>query len=434
MKKKFKATAALGVSVLGAIGTAPWTDSSFLGGMVHNGFLAATIGGMADWFAVTALFRKPLGISYKTEILIRNRQRIMQALVDFVAHDLLNTKNIMGFVERQDLSRLLTVYAETKGIEPLAGELEKIVWEVISLADTGLVKEMTPVIRHELRDRMATSCSSAILQGLARKEQAEIISSMLLSIGQQLLESAELRGLLQKNIGQILKRYEGNGMGRAFVMGLIDLNETKMTSVLVEKAREYLHSMEQKYIDEALPTDVDDIANEKLISPIDTFTENPARMRLEQWVYNQLKQLSNSQDVNDALYNSICSFATDERIETMLQQVLSKSLTSEKIKQKIKDFFSILLEEFTENKEWQGFADRKLKGWLESELDRNHHVIVTMIEDRLNELSDEKLVEFAEDKVADDLQMIRINGSVIGSLAGMAIYIVIYLAGQVFRP
>ena len=40
-------------------------------------------------------------------------------------------------------------------------------------------------------------------------------------------------------------------------------------------------------------------------------------------------------------------------------------------------------------------------------------------------------MEFTEEKVADDLQMIRINGSVVGALTGMALYAVVYTAGQV---
>ena len=78
--------------------------------------------------------------------------------------------------------------------------------------------------------------------------------------------------------------------------------------------------------------------------------------------------------------------------------------------------------------------DAVIKGWMAKELERHHHTITNMIEERLNGLSDEELVEFTEEKVADDLQMIRINGSVVGSLAGMALYIVVYLAGQVIHP
>ena len=113
MNKKTMAGTALGISLLGAASTAPISTGSFLGGLVHHGFLAASIGGLADWFAVTALFRKPLGISYRTEILTRNRQRIMQAVVDFAGNDLLNEDNIMQYVEQKNLSEMLVTYLES---------------------------------------------------------------------------------------------------------------------------------------------------------------------------------------------------------------------------------------------------------------------------------------------------------------------------------
>ena len=66
MKKKYKATGVLAASVMGAVATAVWPVPGLAGHIIHNGFLAATIGGMADWFAVTAIFRKAFGISYNT--------------------------------------------------------------------------------------------------------------------------------------------------------------------------------------------------------------------------------------------------------------------------------------------------------------------------------------------------------------------------------
>ena len=72
MSKKTQATLVLVIMFLGFIAT--YKLDSFWGLLLNHGFLAALIGGLADWFAVTALFRKPLGfISYRTEILPRNR-------------------------------------------------------------------------------------------------------------------------------------------------------------------------------------------------------------------------------------------------------------------------------------------------------------------------------------------------------------------------
>ena len=96
MQKKNKANLALGISAAGALGTFAAGGSGFAMGLFHHGFLAATIGGLADWFAVTALFHKPLGISYRTDVLRRNRQRLMDAIVTFAREDLLSTQNIMS--------------------------------------------------------------------------------------------------------------------------------------------------------------------------------------------------------------------------------------------------------------------------------------------------------------------------------------------------
>ena len=70
MKKKYKATVALAISVLGAGATMSWPASyGFWGGMLHNGFLAATIGGMADWFAVTAISESHWAFLIKLKLL-----------------------------------------------------------------------------------------------------------------------------------------------------------------------------------------------------------------------------------------------------------------------------------------------------------------------------------------------------------------------------
>ena len=122
MDNKTKATATLAASALLAAGTMPslsplinlvtTTTGQFFLGLLNHGFIAATIGGLADWFAVTALFRKPLGISYRTEILKRNRGRITDAIIDFVSRDLLNKENIMDTIREENTAQLLIEYFE----------------------------------------------------------------------------------------------------------------------------------------------------------------------------------------------------------------------------------------------------------------------------------------------------------------------------------
>ena len=45
---------------------------------------SALIGSVADWFAVTALFRKPLGFPYHTALIPRNKDRIINGVIKLV--------------------------------------------------------------------------------------------------------------------------------------------------------------------------------------------------------------------------------------------------------------------------------------------------------------------------------------------------------------
>ena len=65
MKKeaKYIATVSLGVMGAGFLATLPAPVSSTVWGtFLQGGFEAGVVGGLADWFAVSALFRHPLGI------------------------------------------------------------------------------------------------------------------------------------------------------------------------------------------------------------------------------------------------------------------------------------------------------------------------------------------------------------------------------------
>ena len=71
------------------------------------------------------------------------------------------------------------------------------------------------------------------------------------------------------------------------------------------------------------------------------------------------------------------------------------------------------------------------KNIIEHELTVRHDVIADLIRTRLDELSDDNLIEFIETRIADDLQMIRINGSIVGSLVGMLLYTIVFCVERV---
>ena len=77
---------------------------------------AALIGGIADWFAVTALFKKPLGISWHTEIVPRNREQIIEKVSQMVGQELLSQDSIRTWIAGlKPADRLLDWFFENSG-------------------------------------------------------------------------------------------------------------------------------------------------------------------------------------------------------------------------------------------------------------------------------------------------------------------------------
>jgi uncharacterized membrane-anchored protein YjiN (DUF445 family) len=86
------------VTVVGAHGT--------LLGYVQAGAEAAMVGGVADWFAVTALFRRPLGLPIPhTALLVERKDQFAATLGQFVQENFLNADVI---AERMRSARLVS--------------------------------------------------------------------------------------------------------------------------------------------------------------------------------------------------------------------------------------------------------------------------------------------------------------------------------------
>ena len=90
------------------------------------------------------------------------------------------------------------------------------------------------------------------------------------------------------------------------------------------------------------------------------------------------------------------------------------------------------IDDFVHSEAWQRRFDKMLKDLIESELTKHHELIPGLIHERLDEFSDDALVAFVEEKVQDDLQMIRINGSIVGSLVGMGLYLLVWAAERMW--
>ena len=75
---------------------------------------AAMVGGLADWFAVTALFRHPLGLPIPhTAIIPRNKDRIGEALASFIRDNFLIPSVVARRMQRLDVASAVGRFLQT---------------------------------------------------------------------------------------------------------------------------------------------------------------------------------------------------------------------------------------------------------------------------------------------------------------------------------
>ena len=415
MQNKTKATTTLAVCASLAAGTLPFANTGFLFGLLNHGFIAATIGGLADWFAVTALFHKPLGISYRTEILKRNRKHITDALIEFIGEDLLNTKNIMATVEKENAAKLLIDFLENyngrKKVKELAGE---VLAELFASIDTKkFSNEVAPIVETEIKNFDVSKIISAAVKTVTAEKNSREILTLLIETGQKIFKSAHMQEELYKKIVELRVAYENDSMGRALVLSSMNLTDEKILSILNE-------NVEKKIFETITALKAEGIISTEQKMAAQELTDNFARA---------VKTATSNINVENFQAEFASAFDGKIDVAAYIQNFLK---VGDKIWQtEIDSLVDKKISEFVNDTALQNKFDTLIKNMIENLLNEYHDKIPALIRERMDKFDDEQLTEFVESRVSDDLQMIRINGSVCGAIAGMFLYIVSQIISQV---
>ncbi|MBU4568989.1 MAG: DUF445 family protein, partial [Alphaproteobacteria bacterium] len=110
---------------------------------------AAMVGGLADWFAVTAIFRRPFGLPIPhTAVIPRSKGRIAEALGEFVAVNFLSPEVVRDRLENQDLAGALArQIAEPKMARRIADGIVDALPAIADILDDEAVSEF---MRHQI--------------------------------------------------------------------------------------------------------------------------------------------------------------------------------------------------------------------------------------------------------------------------------------------
>ena len=123
---------------------------------------AAAIGGLADWYAVVALFRRPLGLPIPhTAIIPSNQKRIADKLGEFIEEQFLDAAPIEAKLNQTDFASFFSDWLDNpKRSGDLARFMLRLLPEAIVAAEFLRVEELcrTPRASAAPIDRLHSAC------------------------------------------------------------------------------------------------------------------------------------------------------------------------------------------------------------------------------------------------------------------------------------
>ena len=152
---------------VGFIATTPF-QGSILIDLLHGGFEAGLVGGLADWFAVTALFRHPLGIPIPhTALLPNNRKRMTNGLVSVLKNDWLSKESIQEKIKHIPFTEKLIAILENEiQTETFRKGLIKLIKRMIGYIE---VEKITPFVKKQIVSTLSNIEMSKFLQLISTK-------------------------------------------------------------------------------------------------------------------------------------------------------------------------------------------------------------------------------------------------------------------------
>jgi len=459
MNNKIKATATLAASAIFAAGTTPGLSplvnfvtgatGNFIMGLLNHGFIAATIGGLADWFAVTALFHKPLGISYRTEILKRNRGRITDAIIDFVSTDLLNTRNIMDTVKDENTAQLLIEFLEkNNGRAKIKNLAYDMLNELFAQTDSRAVaKAVAPILENEIKHLDANKIADAAVKVVTDEKYSRKILTTLLITGRNILQSKHMQDAIYKKIVDLRTAYEGDSAGRALVLSSMNLTDEKILSILNENVEKKINDTVKGLNNRRSYVDKDSLATaNELLEAFSKFVQSAAAEFDTNNFHSKLRELLDEK-INAANYiQDWIDVNVRGETDPVILEKISRQAAANPNRSRIIElesheqvwypllnkFIDEKINDFINGPVLQYKLDKLIKNFIADMLEKYHDEIPALIRERLDKFSDDELTKFVEGKVSDDLQMIRINGSVCGAAVGMILYIVAQILEKFF--
>jgi uncharacterized membrane-anchored protein YjiN (DUF445 family) len=357
---------------------------------------AAMVGGLADWFAVTALFRRPFGLPIPhTAVIPRNQDRIADAIGKFIAENFLRPDLVRSRLAERDLTHGLALrLSDPLQARSVASGLVSAVPGLIDALDDQVLIDF---VRRQLASAGAATRIAPTLPGLLesvfQKGGGQALIDILLAEGFRILERSE------SDIRRRIRQETG------WVMRMIKVDQKAADALIA--------------------------AIETLLSEAAADPDHPLRSEVARLARSLAERLR-----HDA--------ALQRRLEALIAEAIAHPAAGQAIasvwsvfKDNIRNDcatgdsqLTLFIQQAAVNIGRELLADaatrEALNGHLGSILtdlaDRHGGDVANLVSDTIRSWDSATIVAKLETNVGRDLQFIRINGTVIGGLVGLILH------------
>ena len=393
-RNRLLATGLLGLMVVIAIATRFVPSPGWLIQLVRAGADAGIIGGLADWFAITVLFRHPFGIPLPhTAILPNNKDRIGRSLGSFVERNFLVPEVILPKIHQADLTGKIAGWLALPETAPMVSD-----WTITLLKDLLAAShnaQMNEFIQHTVGQQLRTFDLAPplgrVIEVLTTSPESDILFEKVVDTAESWIKAnrAQIDEMVEQRSSWWIPKTIDRRIAAAIVNGTIDV----------------LHRLRQR--------------------------NSEVRVQFRTAVAGLVDNLTRSTDQRDKIQRLKNALLDDPEVKAWITSAWDRF--SDRLMQELSDprsnvratihsavlalaqsmredaFIHTRIEAMIERLVTQLFQWRGEIGLLIAEVVRNWDA--RTVSDRL------ELV------LGSDLQYIRINGTIVGALVGCAIYL-----------
>jgi uncharacterized membrane-anchored protein YjiN (DUF445 family) len=359
---------------------------------------AAMVGGIADWFAVVALFRHPLGIPiWHTAIIPTKKNEIGENLGNFVSEEFLNREKLEIKLEEFNFA--------TKASEWLSQEENAN--KIANLVAVNIIPGILKTIKDEDIKRFIQ---------VQFKEKLEAINfGDWVALALEPLQKGQVKDQLLTNILEVLSGELSNN--KDLIRKKVKESTPFLSFGLADKSiSEGIFNGLQEFLDEAKKP------------------ESEIRIKIDEYVYNFLDKVKNSEEMRVKINTMILGFVGKKEVQDYINGIwdeIKLSITKDLAKgdeSSIKNSISGLIQTFGNGIKEDSVMIDKINNFIKNDLLsillNNKKVIGDLISSTVKSWDGKEVSEKLELEIGKDLQYIRINGTLVGGLIGIIIYCV----------